>query len=209
MCHKLPAMLSNRVFPVLVVTAKRGKHSFVVVQIPVDISGLREAMYSNGRNLREGDTKRKRKKPILGYECQSNILVYSPYAKIPSVSIQASSAARCFRTRISSGSWLQLVTQKAGYQCGPRVRIYGVHVPSFGQNPTALRHVLGNLLSKHVPTLKFILQIGYTDYEIVSRDGCSFRCCQGCWAIHWLGRDAETLFSQGSSIHREAGEWHR
>ncbi len=62
-------MLSNRVFPVLVVTAKRGKHSFVVVQIPVDISDLREAMYSNGRNLREGDSKVKRKKPILGYEC--------------------------------------------------------------------------------------------------------------------------------------------
>jgi len=40
MCHELPAMLSNRVFPVLVVTARRGKHSFVVVQIPVDISNL-------------------------------------------------------------------------------------------------------------------------------------------------------------------------
>ena len=40
MCHKLPAFLSNREFPVLVVTAKRGKHAFVVVQIPVDISNL-------------------------------------------------------------------------------------------------------------------------------------------------------------------------
>ena len=69
MCHKLPAMLSNRVFSVLVVTAKRGKHSFVVVQIPVDISGLTVAMYSNGRNLHEGDSAVKRKKPVLGYEC--------------------------------------------------------------------------------------------------------------------------------------------
>ena len=68
MCHELPAMLSNRVFPVLVVTAKKGKHSFVIVQIPVDISGLETAMYSNGRNLREGDSALKRKKPILGYE---------------------------------------------------------------------------------------------------------------------------------------------
>lgn len=68
MCHELPAMLSNRVFPVLVVTAKRGKHSFIVVQIPVDISGLETAMYSNGRNLHEGDSALKRKKPILGYE---------------------------------------------------------------------------------------------------------------------------------------------
>ena len=62
-------MLSNRVFPVLVVTAKRGKHSFVVVQIPVDISDLSVAMYSSGRNLHEGDHPVKRKKPVLGYEC--------------------------------------------------------------------------------------------------------------------------------------------
>lgn len=40
MCHKLPPMLSNRVFPVLVVTAKRGKQSLIVVQIPIDISNL-------------------------------------------------------------------------------------------------------------------------------------------------------------------------
>ena len=61
-------MLSNRVFPVLVVTAKRGKHSFVVVQIPVDISRLTGAMYSNGKNVHEGDSETKRKKPILGCE---------------------------------------------------------------------------------------------------------------------------------------------
>lgn len=69
MGHELPAMLSNRVFPVLVVTAKRGRHSFIVVQIPVDISSLTVAMYSNGRNLHEGDSAVKRKKPVLGYEC--------------------------------------------------------------------------------------------------------------------------------------------
>ena len=71
MGHELPAMLSNRVFPVLVVTAKRGKHAFVVVQIPVDISGLTVAMYSNGRNLQEGDSAVKRKKPVLGYEAKA------------------------------------------------------------------------------------------------------------------------------------------
>lgn len=134
MGHELPAMLSNRVFPVLVVTAKRGKHSFVVVQIPVDISSLTVAMYSNGRNLREGDSALKRKKPVLGYECQSNVPMYSPDADMPSVSIQASSDARCSRTRILSGSWPQLVTQKVGYQCGPRVRILGVHISIFESN---------------------------------------------------------------------------
>lgn len=46
MCHELPAMLSNRCFPVLIVTAKRGGNSFVVVQIPVDISNL-NAVQSN------------------------------------------------------------------------------------------------------------------------------------------------------------------
>ena len=78
MCHELPAMLSNRVFPVLVVTAKRGKHAFVVVQIPVDISNLTVAMYSNGRNLHEGDSAVKRKKPVLGYECEVHMPIHWP-----------------------------------------------------------------------------------------------------------------------------------
>ena len=134
MGHKLPAMLSNRVFPVLVVTAKRGKHSFVVVQIPVDISSLTAAMYSNGRNLHEGDCALKRKKPVLGYECQSNTPMHSPDTDIPSVPIQASSDARCSQTRMLSGLWPQLVTQKAGYQCGLRVRILGVPISFFEPN---------------------------------------------------------------------------
>ncbi len=67
MCHKLPAVLSNRVFPVLVLTAKRGKHAFVVVQIPIDIRNLAAAFYSNQRNLKEGDSSLKRQKVVLGY----------------------------------------------------------------------------------------------------------------------------------------------
>ena len=66
MCHKLPALLSNRVFPVLVVTAKRGKHAFVVVQIPIDIRSLAAAFYSNKRNLKEGNSSLKRQKVVLG-----------------------------------------------------------------------------------------------------------------------------------------------
>ena len=60
-------MLSNRVFPVLIVTAKRGKKSLVVVQIPVDVRNLSASFYSNGRNLNEGDSLIKRQKPVLGY----------------------------------------------------------------------------------------------------------------------------------------------
>ena len=66
MCHRLPAMLSNRVFPVLILTAKRGKHAFIVVQIPIDIRNLSESMYSNGRNQTMGGSKLKRQKPVLG-----------------------------------------------------------------------------------------------------------------------------------------------
>ena len=75
MCHKLPAILSNRVFPVLVLTAKRGRHAFIIVQIPVDVSSLTAAMYSNGRNRQDGDCALKRKKPVLG--CGNESLAYT------------------------------------------------------------------------------------------------------------------------------------
>ncbi|KAI4198545.1 MAG: hypothetical protein LQ346_002748 [Caloplaca aetnensis] len=67
MCHKLPPPLSTRVFPVVVITARTGKDAFIVVQRPVDIRSLPEAFYSNGRNLREGDSHLKRKSPVLGF----------------------------------------------------------------------------------------------------------------------------------------------
>ena len=47
MCHKLPAFLSNRTFPVLVITAKRGQHSMIVTQTPVDISNLTAVCFNN------------------------------------------------------------------------------------------------------------------------------------------------------------------
>ncbi|MCJ1464693.1 hypothetical protein MMC07_003306 [Pseudocyphellaria aurata] len=65
-CHRLPFPLSPRAFPELVVTAKTGPLSFIVVQIPVNISSLPEAFYSNARNSKEGDTEIKRKRPVLG-----------------------------------------------------------------------------------------------------------------------------------------------
>ena len=67
MCHKLPWPLQNRVFPVLVITAKGPqKHSFIVTQIPVDISNVTSAFYSNKRNLHDGKSRIKRKSAILG-----------------------------------------------------------------------------------------------------------------------------------------------
>ncbi|KAF6227348.1 hypothetical protein HO133_008792 [Letharia lupina] len=104
MCHELPAMLSNRVFPVLVVTAKRGKHSFVVVQIPVDISGLTVAMYSNGRNLRKGDSAVKRKKPVLGVYTSIERCQMLPDQNVEWVMATASDAK----------GWLPMWAQKMG-----------------------------------------------------------------------------------------------
>ena len=67
MCHKLPWPLQNRVFSVLVITAKGPrKHSFIVVQMPVDISNVTSAFYSNKRNLYEGESRLKQKKVISG-----------------------------------------------------------------------------------------------------------------------------------------------
>lgn len=67
MCHKLPFPLSPRTFPVLVVTARIGVTSFIVVQIPVKLDTFHKAFYSNGRNLKSGDNAAKRKSQILGY----------------------------------------------------------------------------------------------------------------------------------------------
>ena len=66
MCHQLPFPLWPRVFPVLVITAKTGRFEFIVVQMAVDIHSLPEAFYSNGRNIQEGDSAVKRKKPVSG-----------------------------------------------------------------------------------------------------------------------------------------------
>ena len=67
MCHKLPFPLTTRTFPVLVVSAKTAPTESIIVHIPIDIQKLPEAFYSNGRNLREGDSELKRKKPVLAF----------------------------------------------------------------------------------------------------------------------------------------------
>jgi hypothetical protein len=69
MCHHIPPPLDNRVFPVVVVTARSAgpkNPSFLVVQIPVDISKLDKAMYSTHKNKTAGDTSEKRKPITLG-----------------------------------------------------------------------------------------------------------------------------------------------
>lgn len=96
MCHKLPFPLYPRVFSVLVITAKTGREASIDMQIPIDIRALPEAFYSNGRNLKEGDSAQKRKRPVLGFV---TIILFEgirqsayPWLILILVSTQASSA---------------------------------------------------------------------------------------------------------------------
>ncbi len=60
MCHKLPAPLNKRVFPVVVITARKNSPpanepgcSFLVVQIPVELN-LPNAKYHNAPKVTPG-----------------------------------------------------------------------------------------------------------------------------------------------------------
>lgn len=113
MCHNLPFPLSPRVFPLLVVTAKTGPLSFLVVQIPVNLNSLQEAFYSSGRNSKEGDTEVKRKRIVMGYVAVSlyGSLVLQAYSSVEP--IPALSVAGSLKTRALNGPWLQPAMQKS------------------------------------------------------------------------------------------------
>ncbi|KAL8759799.1 MAG: hypothetical protein Q9199_000523 [Rusavskia elegans] len=57
----------NITMSILVITATTGDQDFIVVQLPVEIGTIQEAFYSNGRNLTEGSSALKRKRPIMGF----------------------------------------------------------------------------------------------------------------------------------------------
>ncbi|KAK7550701.1 hypothetical protein IWX49DRAFT_371023 [Phyllosticta citricarpa] len=68
MAYQLPFPLANRAFAQLIITANSSSDSFVVVQIPVDLTDFPEAevLYINGRNKRDGDSTLKKKKTVRG-----------------------------------------------------------------------------------------------------------------------------------------------
>lgn len=67
MCHELPFPYNNRVFSVVVLTAKGpDPDSLIVVQLPIDISALPEAVYSNGTNKTVGTAGKKREPVVAG-----------------------------------------------------------------------------------------------------------------------------------------------
>lgn len=66
MCHKIPPPLSNRVFAVVVVTGKKPNNGgLIVVQIPVDLSKVQAARYSNGANKKDKELKGEQKKGVV------------------------------------------------------------------------------------------------------------------------------------------------
>ncbi len=58
--------MNNRLFSVLVISAKDSSGSFIIVRIPLDLSPLPQAFYSRGRHVQEGDTAQKRKPLVHG-----------------------------------------------------------------------------------------------------------------------------------------------
>ncbi|KAI9880659.1 MAG: hypothetical protein M1830_001663 [Pleopsidium flavum] len=104
MCHKLPWPLSPRVFPVLVVTAKTDRSGFIVVQIPASVESLPDSFYSNGRNLHEGDSALKKKRPVLGVYTSIERCRILPDLKIEWIMATASDAK----------GWLPMWAQKLG-----------------------------------------------------------------------------------------------
>jgi hypothetical protein len=70
MSHHIPFPLYNRTFPTLVVSAIDSQHtsmpSFVLVQIPVDLTSIPTALYSTGKNRTQLTTKRQKKAVVLG-----------------------------------------------------------------------------------------------------------------------------------------------
>lgn len=79
-----------------------------------------QAFYSNGRNVKEGDSSVKRRKPVLGQVGSDFPSLYRACIIANNVPeyIQVSKAVKCCPTKTWSGSWVQLVMQRAGYQCG-------------------------------------------------------------------------------------------
>ncbi|KAL8675333.1 MAG: hypothetical protein Q9168_000290 [Polycauliona sp. 1 TL-2023] len=105
MCHKLPFPLSTRVFSVLVITATTGREDFIVVQLPVEIDTLKEAFYSNGRNITEGSSALKRKKPIMGQYTSIERCIKRPISNDIEWTMATTSDAK---------GWLPMWAQKMG-----------------------------------------------------------------------------------------------
>ncbi|KAF4534825.1 hypothetical protein BFW01_g125 [Lasiodiplodia theobromae] len=106
MCHQMPPPLTNRVFPVVVVTAKTSPDSFVVVQIPVDLTDFPDGdvLYANGRNKRDADPGLTRKKITRGM-----------YVSVERVKIMETGDVKWMMATASDAKgYLPMIVQKQG-----------------------------------------------------------------------------------------------
>lgn len=128
MCHQLPFPLHPRVFSVLVATAKTGSvgslegEGLIVVQVPVDISTLKEAMYSNGRNEREGEAGLKRKRCATGM-----------YTSVERARVTEGEVEWVMATASDAGGSLPMWAQKIGVP-GAVVKDVGLFMKWVGDN---------------------------------------------------------------------------
>lgn len=66
MAHSIQFPLGPRVFSTLVLTARDSPSTFLTVQVPVDLSSVTTAKYSNGSNRESGKTAQEKKKAVIG-----------------------------------------------------------------------------------------------------------------------------------------------
>jgi len=66
MAHAVQFPLDPRVFATLVLTARDSPSSFLTVQVPLDLSKVSTAKYSNGSNITSGKTAQEKKKAVFG-----------------------------------------------------------------------------------------------------------------------------------------------
>ncbi|MCJ1377437.1 hypothetical protein MMC17_000532 [Xylographa soralifera] len=108
MCHRLPFPLRPRVFAVAVVTAATSAPAgagdgLLVVQVPVDMRGLAQARYSNGRNVGEGQG-------VEGKRC-----VVGTYVSVERARVGVEGQIEwVMGTASDAGGWLPMWAQKMG-----------------------------------------------------------------------------------------------
>ncbi|OJD32737.1 uncharacterized protein BKCO1_3600052 [Diplodia corticola] len=97
-------LVENRVFPVLVITAKTPPNGFVVVQIPLDLKGRvlgDRLLFVSGRNKRVGPTNMTRRKCIQG-----------KYVSVERVTVQDEDVRWEMATAGGAQGWLHVDLQK-------------------------------------------------------------------------------------------------
>lgn len=66
MAHAIQFPMDPRAFATLVLTARDSPSSFLTVQVPIDLSKVTAAKYSNGSNRTKGTTAQEKKEPVIG-----------------------------------------------------------------------------------------------------------------------------------------------